>query len=124
MEAEDQKLHCYWFYRTIPDIETRINKVPGKEIETNKELPPWKFVDLNENVKDTEAERILEYLKSQKLPKKLPQENITSYQVPASQACIEMDVKDLRANIPYINTFCVDFETVLKRMIDNGIEER
>ena len=113
LNAPEADKHCFWFRRVISDISQHL----GEEYSKN-------FIDkIWLKGLDEEATCLLENLRSQKICRTLPSDNIKTYEVQWSgRKCI--DPKNDDSHKQYITELCEDFYNILKGMISQAIKEK
>ena len=112
LKTEEADKHCYWFQRKIYDIDDHIDEPCTRN-----------FIDKLGPKKDVEANTLLQRLITEKLPKVLPTQNITKYDV-SWEPDVGIDPMMSTQHEKYLQALCGDFYRTLVQMIDNGIEER
>ena len=113
IKAKDPALHTYWFRRNITDLKEHIADPVARN-----------FIDkLGAENLDGEAVSFTEDLKTTKIPSVLPDVNVNNYDITWS-AEHGVDPSGMEEHKAYLDRLCVDFYSVLKQMIENGIKVR
>lgn len=105
LQAENVDDHCLAYLRNINNVNTTLLSFASK------------FVDFAARAVDSEAQRYLKLLRDDKLPKKLPSENIARFDVDWSGK----DGIDKEAHAEYLKSFTAHYEHNIKRLIDNAM---
>lgn len=111
MKAKEPLKHCYWFKRNINDIHDHISEHNTRN-----------FIDKIGPDLDTQANDLLESLKSEKIPKVLTPDKISVYDVNWHSE-VGIDPMQKQHDV-YLKLLCKDFQQILVNMIDDGIKER
>lgn len=111
LKAKEPLKHCYWFKRNINDIHDHISEHNTRN-----------FIDKIGPDLDTQANDLLESLKSEKIPKVLTPDKISVYDVNWHP---EVGIDPMqKQHDAYLKLLCKDFQQILVNMIDDGIKER
>ncbi|XP_064630208.1 NACHT domain- and WD repeat-containing protein 1-like isoform X2 [Lineus longissimus] len=111
LQAENPDKHCYWFNRTIDDLEKRSK---GSQLA-------GRFIDMKGGSLDVEVQGLISKLKKESIPSKLPASNITSYHVRWTENGVDPSVAE-HAN--YLKKFMIDFYEKMTELILRGIEDK
>ena len=115
MTALTPEKHCFWFKRTITDLNENSHKPnAGKFLD--------KCYGDNDSTIDEPAQNLLNTLREQELPKALPHSNVIQYNVSWSNEGI--DPGKFVEHTEYLNSLCGNVYDVLSSMIQEGIKEK
>ena len=112
INAKNPSTQCWWFQRKITDLKENLDDKVARN-----------FIDKLGAQLDEEAVGFTEQLKETKIPGKLPQENISMYEI-KWEAEHGVNPDSSSEHRQYIDQLCDDFLRTLKQMIDDGVKQR
>jgi len=107
LKANDVTEHCLAYVREICNINTTLLRFASK------------FVDFAARNVDGEAQKLLQTLRDEKLPKKIPDSNVARFAVEWSGK----EGIDRETHKEYLNNFTEHFHTSIKTLVDNAMEK-